>query len=435
MTTVKAGKDLSVRFMPKQQTPTTNLSKADSFFPFLLLPLEIRYIVYSYIVPDKIVPPMREAANKMVSSKWYRPLRHDDERCCPEILRTSKEIYNEAIEEFYRNVAFQVDVTTSRLTMLSEVYTYTSTISRNARYIRSLHVIASAITHTGMVPGGEGFQLSNNALVDAYNRKLLINVLADAFRETEVLGKIQIILSDHGQRRLPNQWQAAAMWTFAPLTRLVGKQPLSIVSEDMYGDLGEILPLRAGAILLTQKNQAMEEIEQSWAAVLSEPRPLIRPTFRALIEANQWFASIAPLLDTKKRASEYRKHLVGVMVACDTGDIDTIETQCVMVNRKVLSFLRNKTEWSQQRLRGVWQNRAPVNIYPATASNERINSALRFIERETLRLEEDFYYRSSSLLRLKSSKLREDVLKLRMTQQEIYFRYNKVEDCLRRLRN
>ncbi|RDW65989.1 hypothetical protein BP6252_09624 [Coleophoma cylindrospora] len=60
-------------------------------FPLLELPFEIRLLIYRYLVPNIFAD----------DATFRKPFRDDGGPCCPALLRANKQIYREAIGEFY----------------------------------------------------------------------------------------------------------------------------------------------------------------------------------------------------------------------------------------------------------------------------------------------------------------------------------------------
>src|ERR1700748_601884 len=74
---------------------------------FLDLPVELRLMVYKYLIPNTIVIPMRGLPREN-----YPPetLRTDGQLCYPAILRTNRRIYEEAIDMWYGTATFHMDI-------------------------------------------------------------------------------------------------------------------------------------------------------------------------------------------------------------------------------------------------------------------------------------------------------------------------------------
>lgn len=78
-------------------------------FPFLCLPIELRILTYRYLVPNI------DISSHPMPSRFPNPespteIREDKQICTPGILRVSKQIYQEAITEFYGCGRFQLTV-------------------------------------------------------------------------------------------------------------------------------------------------------------------------------------------------------------------------------------------------------------------------------------------------------------------------------------
>lgn len=72
---------------------------------FLNLPVEIRLMIYEYLIPDKIVP-----------SQWFRwgSFRHDRASISTAIFRVCKSVHEEFADLFYGQTTFEIQVTNDR---------------------------------------------------------------------------------------------------------------------------------------------------------------------------------------------------------------------------------------------------------------------------------------------------------------------------------
>ena len=91
------------------------------------LPFEIRVMVYRYLVPNIFREDMR-----------LSPALRDDGLCYPGILRTSRQIYKEAIYEFYGQVFFRASIVTSGFHIHGSSYSLHSRPPSTLRHIRML---------------------------------------------------------------------------------------------------------------------------------------------------------------------------------------------------------------------------------------------------------------------------------------------------------
>lgn len=73
------------------------------------LPVELRNAIYEHLIP-----------NHQVLDYWFisrfggppdrRPVRHDEQKCCPAILRINRQIHHEVIGMFYGTALFLLTV-------------------------------------------------------------------------------------------------------------------------------------------------------------------------------------------------------------------------------------------------------------------------------------------------------------------------------------
>ena len=66
---------------------------------FLDIPADIRLLIYQYLVPTLEVSAITKS-----------PLRHDNEPCCTSILRVNRQIYQEAIHEWYGFCTYNIEL-------------------------------------------------------------------------------------------------------------------------------------------------------------------------------------------------------------------------------------------------------------------------------------------------------------------------------------
>ncbi|OCK85168.1 hypothetical protein K432DRAFT_60968 [Lepidopterella palustris CBS 459.81] len=113
-----------------------------SYFQFQQLPFEPRIMVYSYLVPDKVMPSFRPInAQNHRSRSNYSSLKHNGESH-PAILGTSKDIYTEAVVELDKNAVLQIIVNTDRNTLFNrqrEIYDDNS--FSNTQHIKTNHIL------------------------------------------------------------------------------------------------------------------------------------------------------------------------------------------------------------------------------------------------------------------------------------------------------
>lgn len=103
---------------------------------FLSLPIELRIAIHQHLVP-----------NAFVAGYWFEnppqhlPFRDDEQPCCPAILRTNRQIYNESIGIWYGSARFRIYITERHLYFLgSKIHNRDAKLPSCFRLIRSLIV-------------------------------------------------------------------------------------------------------------------------------------------------------------------------------------------------------------------------------------------------------------------------------------------------------
>jgi hypothetical protein len=98
----------------------------------LSLPVELRLAIYEHLIPNNQVPPNNDSKP---------PLRHDEQPCCPAVLRVNRQIYNEVISMWYGTARFWVKIAGRFLNALRvKIDDRNATLPSNFRLIRSLSI-------------------------------------------------------------------------------------------------------------------------------------------------------------------------------------------------------------------------------------------------------------------------------------------------------
>lgn len=106
-----------------------------SIFPFLKLPLELRELIYEHLIPNTELT--------ITEADLIEPdqLRQDGTVCCPAILRTCRQVYDELIEPFYGSATFAIFVEQHEISFLgTPSYVYSPKFPRNLHHVRKLHI-------------------------------------------------------------------------------------------------------------------------------------------------------------------------------------------------------------------------------------------------------------------------------------------------------
>ncbi|KAF2093763.1 hypothetical protein NA57DRAFT_60982 [Rhizodiscina lignyota] len=81
----------------------SRITASDS--PFLKLPVELRYYVYSYLLPNDIIPARHDTSTTSVAD-----LRKDGEKCSIAIMRVNKLLYQETLDYLYNACTIELDI-------------------------------------------------------------------------------------------------------------------------------------------------------------------------------------------------------------------------------------------------------------------------------------------------------------------------------------
>ena len=113
--------------------------------PFLRMPLEIRYMIYSYLTPDIIIP-----------SSFYTPsrsLRKDNEKCASALFVVNRMIHKEFAEAWYANddAVYQIFIGKKEMRFLDHTYDASTTVvlPQSLRRIKSLRISLEGIPLIG----------------------------------------------------------------------------------------------------------------------------------------------------------------------------------------------------------------------------------------------------------------------------------------------
>lgn len=102
---------------------------------FLSLPIELRIAIYDHLIPNANVASYGTHTNPAI----YPPFRHDKQPCCPAILRTNRQIYNEVIGMWYGTAKFGMYMTGRHLYFLgTRIHDRNAKLPSSFRFVRSL---------------------------------------------------------------------------------------------------------------------------------------------------------------------------------------------------------------------------------------------------------------------------------------------------------
>jgi hypothetical protein len=102
---------------------------------FFRLPIELREMIYTYLVPDIDVPIIERDPFHQLR------LREDSQACSPQLLLANRQIYEEMIIRFYGSATFAMYVEQHEISFLGNpIYVYDPEFPSCLQYVRALHI-------------------------------------------------------------------------------------------------------------------------------------------------------------------------------------------------------------------------------------------------------------------------------------------------------
>jgi hypothetical protein len=113
---------------------------SNNTFPFMLLPAELRRGIYLYLVPNMPYDPVKSGG---LYDEWDfdERFRYYDEICCPELLRTNREIYDEMLPLFYESTEFTIMVGDQSVKALNKSFASVNTLPPGFKKVKTLTLI------------------------------------------------------------------------------------------------------------------------------------------------------------------------------------------------------------------------------------------------------------------------------------------------------
>jgi hypothetical protein len=120
--------------------------------PFLQLPLELREMIYSYLVPDKSVA-IFESFSHAPPSKTFR---NDGTACSAAMLRVNRQCHHEMVPLFYGTAVFAMYVEPDEISFLSQpIYAYEPVVFPSTLcYVKRLHITVKVTLYYTSTRGG-----------------------------------------------------------------------------------------------------------------------------------------------------------------------------------------------------------------------------------------------------------------------------------------
>jgi hypothetical protein len=181
----------------------------------LSLPVELRLAIYAHLIPNNRVPPKNDSKT---------PSRHDEQPCCPAVLRINRQIYNEVIGMWYGTAIFGINITGRHLYILGlKIDDRNTKLPPNFGLIRSLSI--TIMLHWPPL-GQIQYSFENQTpwtklIADSLSAgpyKLShVAIHLVTFYESQLPAITESYLNDRG-----NQVKVALEWNLGPLRRMRG---------------------------------------------------------------------------------------------------------------------------------------------------------------------------------------------------------------------
>lgn len=168
-----------IRYSPSVTgtTQMPSLSSKPTFITaksqFLELPLEVRRLIYSYLIPDN------EVHVPQLESLKYRPAyRRDGSSCCPQMLRVNRKVYTEISLEWYSNATFGVSISEATrlngeenqcygvLSFLGAHFKSGAGLPCRLQQIKNLSLQFNLLKHSLIIPGSTCYGSRGQAYLD-----------------------------------------------------------------------------------------------------------------------------------------------------------------------------------------------------------------------------------------------------------------------------
>lgn len=101
--------------------------------PFMKLPVEVRLLIYSYLMPDMVVH-----AATMPGKALNECLRFDRKPCCPALLRTNRTVHHELVEQWYRSARYCILLEDNALRFADQEFSLVVDLPFGFRFLRRL---------------------------------------------------------------------------------------------------------------------------------------------------------------------------------------------------------------------------------------------------------------------------------------------------------
>jgi hypothetical protein len=183
-----------------QRTELCTLSRRS----LLSLPIEIRLEIFKYLIPNQY-------------PGYGHACRRDGEPCCPAILRTNRQIYNEIVDMWYGTGAFYCGVNWQRCLLFGVEF-----LDRRVKLPSTLRFIRTLSISVRLEPAGTRFDPWTKLLADALSAGPYSNLRLIKLSETRVyIANLGELLDSC----LNNQWsyfKNMLEWNLGPLRVLRG---------------------------------------------------------------------------------------------------------------------------------------------------------------------------------------------------------------------
>ncbi|OCL07512.1 hypothetical protein AOQ84DRAFT_364909 [Glonium stellatum] len=332
--------------MKELARPSKSPERLD-YFPLQQLPMELRIMIYSYLAPDRVVPPSRSKTARTRRNRLYRSLRYDGGSCCPAMLQTAKSIYTEAIDEFYGNAVFQVLVRGESYVFADNGELLSSTVPRNLKHVRTLHLMLKLPQLSSSVPSNH---IARQRLIYAHQLKNTLRVIRGGLGVSGMLRNLVIILLDFSEVQV--NLKHSLQWALSPLFGMQELKNVAIMKESEYNGC---YPLEeVGGI---QRSHVLKETARMFG-ISAHPAPLLHEELlQALLRFNHWIRSIGgPVNIQAKDRKTLAWSVIDALEAHDKGNSEEFARVVANTLGDLRIIMEKQVKERQIRLGILWSS-------------------------------------------------------------------------------
>ncbi|KAA8651232.1 hypothetical protein EYZ11_007814 [Aspergillus tanneri] len=189
--------------------------------PFLRFPVEVRLCVYRFLIPNVTIRnfPLIRGRNKTAS------LRIDNVPCCPALLRTNHQIYNELVSEWYGSTPYEVILDNKYVLFCGKVIPPYASLPSTIQWVRSIQLSFS-------IQGAPRFIHSPSTLESllGFQDRVMALALSLSPSGTRQLRNLHITVVVNipllmSLSKTPSELLDLLSWNFGPLREMVSDVP------------------------------------------------------------------------------------------------------------------------------------------------------------------------------------------------------------------